>query len=132
MIVKIAAFVCALLMAPAAFAQEADLSGVWQGMYWGGGNTPTTFQLTMHDDAGPALHGSIVEPNNLSAAGTPFLLATFAGRVDKEAISFTKTYDGVGGVTHSVAYAGTIQSQGRRIVGTWAIGDVQGQFELAR
>ena len=119
-------------VAPSAYAQSAqNLSGVWQGAFWGEGQTPTSFQITLRQ-SGDALGGSTVETNNFGATGLPFLLATLSGNVRGNAVSFTKTYDGTGGVAHSVAYSGTITSGGRRVVGTWTAGGLTGRFELAR
>jgi len=127
-------FVCALLAtAPHASAQNAsDLSGVWQGVYWGGGNQPTAFQVTLRDDAGPAISGSIVENNGFGDMNSPFLLATFSGRTQGVNVSFIKSYDGTGGVAHSVSYEGRLLSNGRRIVGAWTTEGLSGQFEMAR
>ncbi len=37
-----------------ASAQSAsNLTGVWQGVYWGGGQQPTEFQATLRDEPGP-------------------------------------------------------------------------------
>ncbi|HWA01848.1 MAG TPA: hypothetical protein VG841_16190 [Caulobacterales bacterium] len=125
----IAVATCFALTAGSAFAD--DLSGVWQGLYWGAGNQPTLFQVTLHDDAGPGFTGSTVELNNFGNEGDPFLLATLEGEVSDANITFTKTYDGTGAISHSVRYSGQIVSD-RRIVGTWAAGGASGQFEMAR
>lgn len=117
---------------PPAYAQNAsDLSGVWQGAFWGEGQTPTNFQATLRQ-AGNSLSGSIVETNNFGATGLPFLLSTISGNARGAAVSFTKTYDGTGGVRHSVSYSGTVSSGGRRVTGTWRAGTLSGNFELAR
>ena len=117
---------------PPAMAQASStLSGVWRGVYWGGDNQVTQFQATLRQTGG-ALSGSIVEDNNFSAEHIPFLLATISGSANGDTVSFTKTYDGTGGASHTVNYTGRILSNGRRIAGTWSIGATSGQFELAR
>lgn len=121
-----------LAFAPAAFAQGAgDLSGVWQGVYWGAATQATTFQATLDDKPGPAFSGSIVEPNTFGNTESPFLLATVDGAVRAGRVTFLKTYDGTAGASHTVNYDGRIISD-RRIVGTWQIDGTSGQFELAR
>jgi len=56
------------------------------------------------------------------------LFANLRGTVSGKAITFTKTYDGTGGVSHSVFYQGTISSDGRSMSGRWNIGTFGGTF----
>lgn len=131
---KICAVAAALSFASvgAALAQSADdLSGRWLGAYWGGGNQATTFDATIVDPEGPEFSGTMVETNTLSAEQVAFLLSRFEGVVEGKSVRFTKTYDGTGGLSHSVSYEGEMESP-RRIVGTWRIGETVGQFELVR
>lgn len=126
------AAVVALAATSSALAQGADsLSGVWQGAFWGGNQQATTFTVTLNDEPGPAFSGSIVEVNVFGERGTPFLLSTVTGRVNGDSVSFSKTYDGTAGVTHTVRYEGRLQSS-RRITGTWSADGNSGNFELAR
>ncbi|HVY85526.1 MAG TPA: hypothetical protein VG943_10365 [Caulobacterales bacterium] len=125
------AMALAFCAAPA-FAQGVNnLSGVWQGVFWGAGNTPTSFQITLRDDPGPGFSGSTVETNNFGDVEAPFLLATLQGQVQGAQVSFVKTYDGTGSVSHSVSYRGRLVSD-RRIVGTWSLDGASGPFEMAR
>jgi hypothetical protein len=112
-------------------AAAQSLEGVWQGAYWGGDNQPTTFQATIADPEGPGFTGTMVETNTFSPEQVAFLLSTLEGTAQGKNVAFTKTYDGTGGVSHSVAYQGQIESP-RRIAGTWSLGDTTGQFELVR
>lgn len=126
--------VLALAVLTASLASPAaaqSLEGVWQGAYWGGENRSTPFQATIADPAGPGFTGTTIETNSFSAEDVAFLLATLDGFVQGNSVSFTKTYDGTGGISHSVTYQGQIASP-RRIVGTWTVGGVTGQFELVR
>jgi len=125
------AIVGSIAAAQPAFAN--DLNGVWQGAYWGGaqGSQGTLFQATIVDPPGAGLSGSIVETNSFGQEGLPFLLATIQGVVSGQSISFTKTYDGTAGVSHSVTYEGQVQND-RRITGVWTAGELQGSFEMAR
>ena len=122
-----------LAFAPAAQAQQAvDLTGVWQGAFWGEQTNATAFQVTLDDDApGGDFAGSSVEPNTFGDDTTRFLQATLQGNVRGGRVSMLKTYDGVGGVSHAVTYTGTLLSE-RRIVGTWSVSGASGQFEIVR
>lgn len=121
-----------LAVTSSAIAQGANsLTGVWQGAFWGGSQQTTVFTVTLNDEPGPGFSGSIVEANVFGERGTPFLLSTVTGRVNGDVVSFSKTYDGTAGVTHTVRYEGRLQSS-RRITGTWNADGNTGNFELAR
>jgi hypothetical protein len=122
---------CAAMSGPAMAQSYETLSGVWRGVYWGAGNPAVEFQTTLTDGPGPGFAGSIVEANTFGDPAAPLLLATVQGRVAGDSVTFTKTYDGTGGQAHAVQYSGTLVSD-RHIVGTWTVGGVTGQFELAR
>jgi hypothetical protein len=47
-------------------------------------------------------------------------------------VTFTKTYDGTGGVSHSVRYEGRINAEGDTITGVWRINQQEGRFEMRR
>lgn len=130
-VLKVIGLALGLALIGAAGAWADDLSGVWQGVYWGGDNQATAFQTTLRDTPGPAIEGSTVEINNFGDQQAPFLLATLSGEVQGDQITFTKSYDGTGSVSHAVTYRGRLVSD-RRIVGTWSIGKTSGAFEMAR
>lgn len=122
----------ALIAAPSADAQGAEsLSGAWRGVFTGGGNQPTEFQANLSDFGG-RLTGDTTELNPTGSGGSYFFLGNVAGTRQGAQIRFTKTYDGTGGRSHAVEYVGRLQPGGRRIVGTWSIGRVSGQFEMVR
>lgn len=122
-----------LAFAPTAQAQQAvDLTGVWQGAFWSGDGAATIFQITIEDGTpGGDFTASVIEPNTFGDATTRFLQATAQGSVSGERLSMLKTYDGVGGVRHGVAYNGVVHSE-RRITGTWIVQGAQGRFEIVR
>ena len=128
---------CALALSPvaagAAFAQahREAASQAWQGVYAGAGNTPTTFTATL-SISGNRLSGTMVEPNTFGAQDVVYLLADVAGTVNGERVVFIKTYDGSGGVSHSVRYDGVLSANGRRIAGTWSLDGARGTFEMVR
>ncbi len=116
---------------PAALAQSGNLSGRWQGVYANGGqNVP--FELTL-EQVGQQIMGTTTEPNTFGTPDAAFLLGAVHGEVRNGRVSFTKTYDGTGGQSHSVNYAGDVAPNGRRIVGRWTLaGGASGGFEMVR
>lgn len=120
------------LAAPSAHAQSGDsLSGAWRGVFTGGGNQPTEFQVNLADFGG-RLTGDSTELNPTGSGGSYYFLANIAGARQGAQVRFTKTYDGTGGRSHAVEYAGRVMPGGRRIVGTWSIGSTTGNFEMVR
>jgi hypothetical protein len=99
------------------------LAGAWRGTYTYD-NNPTaapgdfTFDLKV---SGNTVSGRITEPNTFGTAGVPFLYANISGTIDGDAISFSKTYDGTGGQTHTVYYNGVIDRAAHTVSGTWFI-----------
>lgn len=124
----------ATFTAPTAVAQvSAGLAGDWTGGYISSdGSDVNTFEVKL-SQAGRAISGTIYEVN---AFGDPsqalFLTSTFSGSVNGRAITFTKTYDGSGGASHSVSYTGTLDANGRRIRGTYDASGATGTFEMVR
>jgi uncharacterized caspase-like protein len=49
-----------------------------------------------------------------------------------QVITIKKTYDGTGGVSHSVIYTGTVSPDMRSIAGQWAINNARGTFSMSR
>ena len=117
---------------PAMAQTYSQLTGVWQGVYWGEGNQPTAFQATLQQGANGEFTGSIVETNTFSEEQIPFLLATIRGSVRGATVTFVKTYDGTGGQTHTINYSGQLSSGGRHVVGEWEANGARGRFELGR
>jgi hypothetical protein len=108
----------------------SNLSGQWQGVFFSAGLV-TPFNAFIIDDGG-AITGSITEINGFGDQSAAFLLADLQGTVRNGRISFEKTYNGVGGQTHTVRYQGTVSRDGRRITGTWSLDGQGDQFEMAR
>jgi hypothetical protein len=125
------AFALMLFQAPVARAQSADLTGDWHGVYFEGNQQTTVFELDLVQRGG-SLNGTTIEPNGFGSADARFLLATIRGSVSGAQIAFEKTYDGTGGQSHTVNYAGQLMPNGRRVVGTWTTGGLQGRFEMVR
>lgn len=125
----------AVLIAPGVSAKPSNsIIGEWQGLYVSsGGGDANTFTLTF-EGSPSSLTGSVVEFNSFGDRSLAlFLTSDLYGVQDGRTVSFTKVYDGSGGVSHSVVYEGTLSGDGRRIQGTYYLnGAAAGQFELAR
>jgi hypothetical protein len=113
------------------------LTGIWTGEYRYPGTMsqrPVTFTVFLFQD-GERVTALIKEPNSFGDNTSPWLHATADGRYDKESktLSFTKSYDGTGGVSHDVVYKGHLSSGATETVsGTWDISGLQGTFTMKR
>jgi hypothetical protein len=123
----ILALVLALLAPVAALAAEVDkFNGTWSGAYrnWTeGGLVP--FEITIRVGTPISdyadISGTIAEPATFGNKEQPWLRATIAGQVKRDNIEFVKTYDGTGGVNHSVNYKGTLDRDNGLIFGRYTI-----------
>jgi hypothetical protein len=110
---RCATLVFALLVLPllvlVAPARAGDLTGVWEGYYeYGNGQqgVPFTMELTHRSSA---ISGQLVELQTFGQeVDDGMLAAALSGSASGDLLSFTKTYDGSGGVSHSVVYRGTV------------------------
>jgi hypothetical protein len=107
------------------------LRGDWVGRYVYGDVDPLTaaegvaFEAKLKPERrGRGFIGATSEPNTFGDPSAKKLFADLRGQFDPDGslVSFLKTYNGVGGVSHSVEYRGVLRDRGARIVGTWAIG----------
>jgi len=110
--------------------RAGDLSGSWDGFYeYGNGQPPVYFIMTIQH-GGSNVSGSIVEVQTFGEHLSDGLLsANISGSTTGPTVVFTKTYDGSGGVAHSVVYRGTLvkTDDGVSILaGTWQTGGMQG------
>lgn len=93
----------------------------WKGSYaYINGRAPVPFTLTL-TTKGKGISGRIVEPASFGDGSTDTLIANIAGTSFGYEVTFTKTYDGTGGQTHTVNYRGTID--GKTMFGFWQVGD---------
>lgn len=113
-------------------AAPADLivgDSQWSGSYRYGNNQSVNFSLRLSVSSNGSLSGRTQEPNTFGNKSAASLFANVQGSVQGSGIRFTKTYDGTGGVNHSVSYSGTLGSDGKSMNGTWRIGnDNSGSF----
>lgn len=111
-----------------------SLAGAWSGEYGydkppGQLNVPFNALLA---DLDGALTGEIDEPNTFGDALAGRLRATLKGRRAGHAVQFKKSYDGHGGVRHTVLYQGEANEDFTRIDGIWSVDGVTGPFYMVR
>ncbi|TCR64229.1 hypothetical protein [Bosea sp. BK604] len=114
-------------------ARASDLTGVWHGLYtYEMAAEPIYFVATLIE-SGRWLTGSTHE-SEIGRNGAPLtLFAMLEGGRDELSVRFTKTYDGTGGWSHSVAYDGTLSAYATEIEGRWTIGrEASGRFLMIR
>jgi hypothetical protein len=127
-----------------ALVKLGKLSGKWKGTYYypNDGMGSVDFDMRVVHAAGDKLTATIKEPNTFgpNPAQEPHLYAKCKGSFDGAArrLSWTKTYDGTDGISHSVEYAGDLSEDGKAVEGTWTIKDdggnevLSGKFTLKR
>ena len=111
----------------------SNVTGVWQGFYtYPGGLGSVGFGATLIE-VGSTVTGSTHEPCIFGDCIVDTLYATLDGTREGATISFVKTYDGRGGWTHSVHYAGTLTDDHSEIEGSWIVpGEWSGRFLMIR
>lgn len=112
-------------------ALAAGLSAEWAGAYgYEDGRAAVPFVLTLTEN-GNVITGHIDEVQTFGTKSADDKLgASVVGSVNGHVVTFTKTYDGKGGQTHSVRYHGTLVVDGeyKFMFGTWRIGDDVGSW----
>jgi hypothetical protein len=99
--------------------------------YAAGTPAPVRFTADMVGDTG-TFTGRLSEPATFGDGSSQFLFANLTGRVNGTRVTFTKTYDGTGGQTHSVPYEGTLDKSSMTVRGTWKVGETGGTFEMRK
>jgi len=121
------------LTAPAPL--DGSISGLWKGSYsYSNGNQPpVNFTVSF---AASGCSGRSEEPNTFGNKSAPKLFANLScsdpALVPGRLITINKTYDGTGGVSHSVIYSGTVSADMRTISGRWAVNNARGNFTMSR
>jgi hypothetical protein len=116
---------------------EIPKATVWNGTYYYSQetNAPVPFSLELQID-GTSVRGRTSEPATFGNGKSPYLYATIFGTISgtppRLTISFRKTYDGTGGVTHSVEYWGAISADWSSMSGYWQVGTNNGSFKATR
>lgn len=114
--------------------RRSSLTGSWSGAYRFPADAlpETVFNVQIEEVAG-AFTGSMQEPNLLRLGPGQIVSADIEGTRSGEAVTFTKFYDGSGGMDHAIRYDGTVDDALTRIEGTWSIPrDWSGTFFMVR
>ena len=120
--------------APVAQPDQRGLAGAWAGRYlYPDGRRSVEFSFLIDADA---CRGRSEEPNTFGDKSAPKLFGNLACETlfvrPGERVAISKTYDGTGGVSHTVTYNGIISADLSEIAGEWSIGKTRGAFNLRR
>lgn len=113
----------------------SSLTGAWTGVYRysgarGAESVPFNARL---EESGESFTGDIDEPNTYADPAAPRLYAAVNGTRRNLEVSFVKTMDGTGGVTHSIHYTGAADPDLSHIDGVWRLASgYSGTFFMER
>ncbi|MDP5278168.1 hypothetical protein Q9Q95_04470 [Sphingomonas sp. DG1-23] len=106
-----------------------DLTGVWYGHYSAYAGHEDNGFIALLEERHGAVTGTITEPDEASGS---IRKARVMGQRDGASLRFTKQYDGSGGWTHAVRYAGTVDADGTLVMGSWVVEGLTGAFDMTR
>lgn len=106
-----------------------DLTGVWYGRYTADQDPQDNGFIALLEELHGTVTGTISEPDAESGS---IRRAHVHGQRDGASLSFTKQYDGSGGWTHSVDYAGNVDAEGTLVMGGWVVEGLTGAFDMTR
>jgi len=106
-----------------------DLTGVWYGRYTADLDHQDNGFIALLEELHGTVTGTISEPDETSGG---IRRASVRGQRDGASLSFTKQYDGTGGWTYSVDYAGNIDADGTLVMGGWVVEGFTGAFDMTR
>jgi hypothetical protein len=113
--------------------KSVSMTGVWHGLYsYPAYMEPVFFKATLISH-GIGFSGMTHEAV-VGFRDTPFTVtANLEGSVQGLSVDFKKAYDGSGGWTHFVMYAGFLSDDHNELEGTWTLpGDLSGRFMMMR
>ena len=115
-------------------ARRASLSGSWSGAYrFPNDVRPEVVFNVQIDEVEGAFLGALQEPNVYGLASGGVITSEIEGVRTGQSVTFTKFYDGSGGMAHAVRYEGTADANLTRIDGKWSIPrDWSGTFFMVR
>jgi hypothetical protein len=106
-----------------------DLTGVWYGRYSAYEGHEENGFIALIEESHGAVTGTITEPDG---TGGSIRKANVMGQRDGASLRFTKQYDGSGGWTHAVRYAGAVDADGTLVTGSWIVEGLTGAFDMTR
>jgi hypothetical protein len=112
-----------LVLLPTPSSAGSELANVWHGKYFypeGSGRSPVVFELKVTSVQDGNFTGRTTEPATFGTKPCSFLYANVKGNIEGDRITFTKTYDGTCGQTHSVSYSGILENP-RTMEGNWSV-----------
>jgi hypothetical protein len=114
-------------------ASTQSLTGIWHGIYsYPIGRAPVSFVATLIETAS-AVSGATHEPCTTGGTPNEILYATLLGSRQHRTVAFVKTYDGANPLYGTVAYDGTLSTDGTEIEGRWTVpGNWSGKFLMIR
>ena len=115
-------------------ARRASLSGSWSGAYrFPRDAQPEIVFNAQIEEVEGAFTGALQEPNIYGRASGSVITSEIEGVRTGQSVTFTKFYDGSGGMAHAVRYEGTTDANFSRIDGKWSIPrDWSGTFFMVR
>jgi hypothetical protein len=115
-------------------ARRASLSGSWSGAYrFPNDARPEVVFNAQIDEVEGAFLGALQEPNVYDLASGSVITSEIEGVRTGQSVTFTKFYDGSGGMAHAVRYEGTADANLSRVDGKWSIPrDWSGTFFMVR
>lgn len=114
--------------------RRASLTGSWSGAYRFPGDVfPEVVFNAQIEEVGSAFTGALQEPNVHRYAPGDVVTSDIEGVRTEQAVTFTKFYNGSGGMAHAVRYEGSADANLSRINGKWSIPrDWSGTFFMVR
>ena len=110
-----------------------SLTGVWNGLYTYPRHLEPVSFVAVLVDSGMSFSGTTHEPHVSNDVPGGMLYGMIDGRREGAAVTFTKTYDGTGGWTHSVWYEGSVNGEATEIEGRWTVPGIwSGKFLMIR
>lgn len=106
-----------------------DVTGVWYGRYAADLDYEDNGFIALLEEVYGAVTGTISEPDGDSGG---IRRAIVRGQRDGASLTFTKHYDGSGGWTHTVDYAGNVDAEGTLVMGGWVVEGLTGAFDMTR
>ena len=116
---------------------DATIAGVWIGTYsYRNDRASVGFTFFFPPAKDNSCIGRSEEQNTFGNRSAPKLYAILScsetALYPGQTLTIRKTYDGTGGVSHTVMYTGKVSADLRTISGEWVLNDLRGTFTMSR